>query len=100
MDLLGHVYTQDMEAQEGWLRFIYQPTSHYSSSPSVLAKTLASDLASSLSYSFHNPLQLKEAVVKQFTCPCNISLVGYSSEPRGLAFIGEKAIFLHLEKIL
>lgn len=48
-----------------------------------------------LPYFFHNPLELKGAVFRQFLCPWNISLV---SEPHGLAFMSGKDIFLHLRK--
>lgn len=49
VELAGSLVHQVMRPQEGWLKLIYQLTSHYTSSPSFLAKTLAFDLASSLS---------------------------------------------------
>lgn len=48
-------------------------------------------------YFFHNPLELKGAVFRQFICPCNIFLVGYSSKPHGLVFIGGTDTFLYLK---
>lgn len=47
-DLLVPSNTQVMQAQEGWLKLTYQLTSHYTSSPSLLANTLAPNLTSSL----------------------------------------------------
>lgn len=87
-DLLGHLYTQ---AQEEWLKVIYQLICHRSL-PRLWPLTL---LLLCLLYFFHNPLELKGAVFRQFICPCNIFLV---SESHDLAFMSGKDIFLQLRK--
>lgn len=92
-NLQGHLYTQ---TQEGWLKVIYKLISHYTfyhrSLPRLWPLTLPLPC---LLYFFHNSLELKGAVFRQFICPCNISLV---SEPHALAFMSGKDIFLHLRK--
>lgn len=100
-DLLGHSYTQVMQAQEHWLKLIYQLTSHHTSSPSLLAKTLALNLPLlCLPYFFHSLLELEGAVSRQFICTFNNSLVGYSNEPHGQLSQVERISSPYLRKTL